>query len=77
MEYRIKAGQNEWLVVGHTLTSVMNVVHRKANDFPIGQEFEIFRGKKRVAAHRREPLFDPMTPDFGLSTLSGGSRDPK
>jgi hypothetical protein len=64
MLYRIKAGQCEWVVVSHTLALVMNVVRRKAKDFPVGQEFEIFRGNKLVAAHRREPLFDPMPPDL-------------
>jgi hypothetical protein len=64
MEYRIRAGQYEWLVVGHTLASVMNVVHRMAKDFPVETEFEVFCGKTRVAAHRRHPLFDPMPPDL-------------
>jgi hypothetical protein len=64
MEYRIRAGQYEWLVVGRTLASVMKAVHRMAEDFPVETEFEIFRGKTRVAAHRRHPLFDPMPPDL-------------
>jgi hypothetical protein len=61
MLYRIKAGQSEWLVMGYTLASVMSVVHRKAKDFPVETEFEIFCGKIRVAAHRRHSLFDAPT----------------
>jgi hypothetical protein len=34
--YRIKAGQFEWFLVRQTLISVMNVVHRKAKDLPVG-----------------------------------------
>jgi hypothetical protein len=64
MLYRIKAGPYEWLVVSHTLASVMKVVHRKAKDFPVETEFEIFCGNTRVAAHRRHSLFDTMPPDL-------------
>jgi hypothetical protein len=64
MLYRIKAGQYQWLVVSHTLALVMNVVHRKAKDFPIGQEFEIFHGNTFLGNSRRLPLFDPMPPDL-------------
>jgi hypothetical protein len=58
MLYRIKAAQSEWLLVRQTLDSVMKVVRRKSQDFPVGQEFQVFRGDKLVATSRREPLFD-------------------
>jgi hypothetical protein len=64
MEYRIKAGQYQWLVVSHTLALVRSVVRRMAEDFPVETEFEIFCGRTRVAAYRRHALFDPMQPDL-------------
>ena len=64
MEYRIRAGQYEWLIFSHSLALVMSRVRRMAKDLPVETEFEVFCGKTRVAAHRRHPLFDPMPPDL-------------
>jgi hypothetical protein len=64
MLYRIKAGKSEWLLVAHTLASVMKFVRRKQNDLPAEQEFEIFRGATFLGNSRRLPLFDAIPPDL-------------
>jgi hypothetical protein len=69
MRYRIKAEQTNWYLVRETRQSVMTIVHRKAKDFPVGQEFEIFEEGKLIATCRRHGIFDDLLIEAGVSDL--------
>jgi hypothetical protein len=60
MRYQIKSGQSNWYPVRQTLRSVMEIVHRRAKDYPAGQEFEIFEDGQLIATSRRHDPFDDL-----------------
>jgi hypothetical protein len=73
MLYRIKAGKSEWYLVRLTLDAVTTTVNRLANDFPAGQEFQIFSRGMLTATKYPRPAHvkrrTHQTPELVLGPL--------
>src|SRR5438105_1441116 len=47
--YPVQTGSSVWYVIRSTLDSIIGIVGKLAEKFPVGQEFCIFQGEKLIA----------------------------